>query len=1021
MRGKLFLKSIKTLAVLMVAVLGMANAYAQTRSISGTVVDGQNLPVIGASVMVVGQSQTGTVTDLDGKYALNVPAGSTISVSCIGYETQTIAVGTQSVINVVLKEDSEFLEETVVIGYGVQKKSDLTGAIASVKDSDLANRSTTSAAQALQGKAAGVQIVNTSGAPGTEPAIQIRGYSSNSKTTPLIIVDGLKVSDMNYLDPDNIASIEVLRDAASAAIYGIEAGNGVILVTTKNGQDAGSNGRVFYNFMTTTQQIPELPPLMNTEEYLLYRDLMGMSSREKWDGQTDTYWPDYMFEKGRTTRHTVGAQGSSDKGNMYVAVTYLNNDGIVITDKDSQKRLTGQINAEYKINKWLTLGTNNSIEHQFLSQVSESAIGQTSVIGATLAHDPITPWSYSPGVKIPADVQNYIDKGQYPTDMNGYYLGMSPHAGTISHPYLYLTAQDKSTESFNLRGTTYANITPLKGLVITSRFGYRAGYTDQSTFYNPYVASSVEKQDLHLTARESVNLFYQWENFANYNVTLGKHNLSAMAGFSYQMSKSNYVEGTTYALTADLANYKYLEYSVNTTKMATKGVPSQIANMSYYGRLGWSYANKYMIQANFRADAYDTSKLDLGNRWGYFPSVSGGWTISNEDFMLGVKDAIGLSFMKLRASWGINGNVNAMGSYQYANSLQATNNDGYDFTNTSGRVVGISPKNVLPNPDIKWETARQLDLGLDLRFFQERLTATIDWYNKNTHDLITSTDAPANTGTSTRYINAGMVNNHGTEVELGWKDSIGDFNYSFTGNFATLHNMVKEGFASGPIGQNSVGGSSVTYFEAGHPLWYLRLYEIDAVDQQTGEPHFVQRDDNPALNDGDRFDAGNAIPDLTYGATLNLEFKGFDLIVYGSGAQGVDRLLNYTRQDQISNNTLNEFVVNAWQSPSSTGYKHPKPTNNNLIFCSTDRLYDASFFKIKQIQLGYTIPQSLTKKIGVSNFRVYASLDDWFTFTKYPGYDPEISGFGGSASQLAIDSGSYPITKKIVFGVNVAF
>ena len=1019
MRENQFLKSIKIFAILVLAGLSANFAFAQTRSISGTVVDSQNVPVIGASVMVVGDSRTGTITDLDGRFSLNVPAGSSISVSFIGYETQVVAVGNQSVFNIVLAEDSEFLEETVVIGYGVQKKSDLTGAVASVKDSDLANRSTVSAVQALQGKAAGVQILNTSGAPGSDSSIQIRGFSSNSKTTPLMIVDGLKVSDINYLDPDNIASIEILKDAASAAIYGIEAGNGVILVTTKSGASSAGTGRVFYNFMSSIQQIDNLPNVMNVQEYLEYSDALGIPSRNFWDGVTDTYWPDYMFEKGLTMRHTVGVQGANDRGSMYVSLTWLTNDGIVTGDKDFQKRLSGQINADYKINDWLTVGTNNSIERQYLSTVTEGAAGQTSVLGSTIAHDPITPWTYTDATMPESVRQTIADGHPYPTDDEGNYLGSSPHAGTINHPLLYRDGTEGGTESFNLRGTTYVNFTPIKGLTFTSRFGYRAGHSSRDTYYKEYYVTSQIKQDMHLTSRASNNLFYQWENFANYNETFGKHTLNVMAGFSFQKNTSKYVEGTTYVLSNSAPNYRHLSYAQNDSRMTMSGMPSRLSNMSYYGRLGWTYANKYMFQANFRADAYDTSKLAPVSRWGYFPSFSAGWTVSNEPWMQGVKDATGLSFMKFRASWGVNGNVNALSNYQYASTLSASDRTGYNFTDSEGRVVGVSPANLLPNPKIRWETARQIDLGLDLRFFQERLTATIDWYNKNTHDLITTTSAPANTGASQMNINAGKVNNHGTEVELGWKDNVGDFSYSINANFATLHNKVLEGLSFSRIGQQTVGGQPVAYFEEGYPLWYLRLYEVESIDSQTGKPVYAQHDPaNPALNDDDRIYAGDAIPDLTYGATINLAWKGFDLIVYGSGVQGVDRLLAYTRQDQISNNTLKEFITKAWPHE---GYVHPKPQNENTILCSTDRLYDASFFKIKQIQLGYTIPRAVLRKVGMTNLRVYASLDDWFTFTKYPGVDPEVSQYGGSSSGLAVDAGSYPISKKLVFGLNVSF
>ncbi len=1031
MKGNSFLKSIKILAILVLAGLSANFAQAQTRSISGTVVDSQNVPVIGASVMVVGQNNVGTITDLDGKFSLNVPAGSSISVSFIGYETQVVAVGNQSVFNIVLKEDSEFLEETVVIGYGVQRKSDLTGAVASVKESDLANRSAISPVQALQGKAAGVQIINSSGAPGANSSVQIRGFSSNSKTTPLMIVDGLKVSDINYLDPDNIASIEVLKDAASAAIYGIEAGNGVILVTTKSGQNSGGNSRIFYNFQNTTEQLARVPEIMNVEEYLLYQDLLNMPSRSFWDGVTNTDWVAHMFTKGHTQRHTLGAQGSSNNGNMYISLSYLNSDGIIIGPQDTQKRLTGQINGEYKFNKWLTIGTNNSLEYSILSSVSEGSL--TSVLGSTIAHDPITPWTYTEAT-MPADVKALIANGYaYPTDEYGNYLGKSPHAGTIEHPLLYRDATDGTTKSFNLRGTTYVNITPLKGLVFTSRFGYRAGYAQSHTYYKLYQISAALKQDMHITERGSNELFYQWENFANYNTNIGKHSLNVMAGFSYQENNSDFVSGTAYVLTNDAPNYRYLSYSVNDAKMTMSGVPSRLSNMSYYGRLGWTYDNRYMVQVNFRADAYDTSKLAPTNRWGYFPSISAGWTISNEPWFAGVKDALGLSFMKLRASWGINGNVNALGSYQYASVLAASNQNGYNFTDDSGRTVGvcstiasgsgwfISYNTILPNPNIKWETARQIDFGLDLRFFQERLTLTADWYNKNTHDLITSVSPPANTGASSMYVNAGMVNNHGLELELGWKDNIGDFSYGIDANLATLHNKVMEGLSTSRIGEQMVGGESVAFFEAGYPLWYLRLYDIESIDQQTGDPVYAQHDTNPALNDDDRIYAGKPFPDFTYGATINLGWKGFDFIIYGAGSQGLQRLLAYTRQDQISNNQLKEFIADAWTSPSSTGYKHPKPQNSNTILASVDRLYDASFFKIKQIQLGYTLPRRICNYAKLSTVRAYVSFDDWFTFTKYPGIDPELSGFSRSSSGLAVDSGSYPISKKLVFGLNIAF
>ena len=1006
--------------------LSVPTGFAQgTAAVSGTVSDTQGLPVIGAGVMLSSDSTVGTTTDLDGNYSISVPPDASLTFSCIGYKTVTVDIAGRAKVDVVMEEDSEFLEETVVIGYGVQRKSDVTGAIASVKDSDIANRSAISVAQALQGKAAGVQIVNPSGAPGATSSIQIRGYSSNSKTTPLMIVDGLKVSDINYLDPESIASIEVLKDAASAAIYGIEAGNGVILITTKSGSN--SQGRVFYNFQNSIQSVAKMPDLLNAREWMDYMLLSGANqdmSEFDYDGVTDTYWPGLMFEKGYIRRHTVGASAGNDRGNLYVSLSYTDNNGIIAGDKDVFNRLTGQINAEYKINNWLTIGTNNSLSRTKSSSVSESSGANTSLLGAILTYDPITPWTYTDET-LPDRVRLWLDQGhQLPTDANGNIYGTSIFSGNslIWHPAIMRDRTDSSSDSFYLMGTTYANFTPVKGLTITSRFGYSAGFRNTHTYNYELYINSVANQNMSINGRSQNSLFYQWENFANYNTTIKKHSISAMVGMSFQKSMSDYVYGTANLLADDDPNFRYLEYTENSTSMGLGGVPSTSANMSYFGRIGYSYDDRYFFQANFRADAYDTSKLDASNRWGYFPSVSAGWTISNEQFMQDFKSTVGMSFMKLRASWGINGNVNAMGSYQYMDILRSSMEYGYDFGDNV-MVAGVAPSGVLPNPDIKWETSHQIDLGVDMRFFNERLAFSLDWYNKNTHDLITSTTAPANTGSTRMYINAGKVNNHGTEIELSWKDNIGDFGYSVSGNLATVHNKVLEGTSADRVqGERIWTSYYMTYFEQGYPLWYLRAFIIDGIDQETGAP--IYRDTKPdgVINDDDRDYAGSGIPDFTYGLTLTMNYKNFDLIVYGAGSQGAELLYSLNRGDFAQQNTLREFYYDAWQNPQSTGYKYPKPDySDTYLMASTARIFDASFFKIKQIQLGYTIPERLLSKVRISSLRAYVSLDDWFTFTKYPGLDPETSHAGTSAAGLGIDYGSYPIPRKLVFGVNVSF
>lgn len=1000
--------------------------YGQTYvEVKGKVTDSQGLPVIGAGVMLSSDRSVGTTTDLDGNYSLSVPSDASLTISCIGYKTLTVDIAGRAQVNAVLEEDSEFLEETVVIGYGVQKKSDITGAIASVKGSDLENRTATDVAQALQGKAAGVQIINSSGAPGAASSIQIRGYSSNSKTTPLMIVDGLKVDDISYLDPESIGSIEILKDAASAAIYGIEAGNGVVLITTKTGSSAEGHGRVFYNFQHSIQRVASLPEVMNADEYMSYMVLSGAATEQdfEYDGVTDTKWSDYMLETGHQSRHTFGVEGGNDKGRFYASLSYTDNNGIITGDKDIFKRLVGQINGEYKIKNWLTAGVNITIDKSKRRALSESSRLSDTVMASIMTSDPITPYVYQDG-NIPQRVQDVIDAGNnVPRDPFGNVYGVSvfSDASYMWNPAVLLMRSDNESDSFRARGTAYLNLTPFKGFVFTSRLGFMGGYTQSSTYNSEVYTTARNNQAMSISGTANNRLYYQWENFANYNRTFGKHDISAMVGMSYQQTNTNYVRAYANQLSSDRDNFKYLSNAINTPQMSVGGQPDVRANMSYFGRIGYSWDEKYFIQANFRADAYDTSKLDKSHRWGYFPSVSAGWTISNEKFMEPVKEAVGLTFLKLRASWGVNGNVNALGNYQYSSVLQSGSSYGGDFGD--GFIVGVRPSTVLPNPDIKWETSRQLDLGVDVRMLNERLTLTIDWYNKNTHDLLTSTTAPGNTGAETVYVNAGKVNNHGTEIELGWRDTMGDFSYGISGNISTVHNMVVEGTSKDRVPGSKIWSSyDVTYFEEGYPLWYLRTFVVDHIDQETGAPVYKNFDDDPEITAEDRTMTGSGIPDFTYGITLNFSWKNLDLVVFGSGSQGAELLYAVTRADALQQNTLREFYTNAWQSPSSTGYKYPKPdASDRYIRTSNLRVFDASFFKIKQIQLGYNFPKKWLEKIAVSSLRAYVSLDDWFTFTKYPGLDPETSDAGNNASGLGIDYGSYPISKKLVFGVNISF
>jgi len=1034
-----------TLAVVAMFTL-LSGVSAQTRAISGKVVDQAGVPVIGASVIVDGNSTIGTVTDLDGNYSLNVPAGASISVSFIGYTTETIAVGNQSVINVTLQEDNEFLEETVVIGYGVQRKSDLTGSVASVKEADLSFRSTSDAAAALQGKAAGIQVSNASGAPGKGSDIRVRGVSSNGQygLGPLLIVDGLKVDNIQYLDPSMIESIEVLKDAASAAIYGAQAGNGVILVTTKSGAKA-KDGNVFFQYQIDMNRLGHRARVMNAEQYIDWMTQAGyVTSKEalisegKWDGKTDTDWADAVYGLGINHRVTVGAQSGSDKGSYYVALTYVDQDGMVKGDKDFYKRLTAQINADYKIKPWFTIGTNTSIERYesgAVSEHSEYSNGEngTSLLG-TLIIDPLTPVYYTSYDQLPNGMKSAIERGMkvYQNEDGYYYATSKMEEGDGGNPLVFRDRNNNTSEGFNVRGTVYANVTPFKGLVFTSRFGYRIGQGYSTSYFDPYYLNSkLYYETYQLTNNASQNYYYQWENFANYNVNLGKHAIGAMAGMSYTYNFNTNVQGQLSGneiLTNYAPNYRYFDYVHANAVKNISGHPSEATQISYFGRLTYSYDNRYSAQVNFRADAFDSSKLSKKSRWGYFPSVSVGWTVSNEPWFEGVKDAISLDFLKFRASWGVNGNIAVARDYKYATSINK-NSTTYQYDPDNNTLSYGSRPSGVANPDLKWETSIQKDFGMDARFLGNRLTLGVDYFIKDTDGLLVNITPIAEAGITSSTVNAGSIRNQGLEMELGWQDQIGDFRYSVNGNFSTLKNMVTylEPSVGRQTGSNFSNHYNTPAFEQGHSTWYMRAIEYAGVDKATGEPLFINAagqtvHSNEMNSSADLKDVGPTIPTLTYGLTINLGWRAFDLIIFGSGAAGnvISPCVYRTQHPRI--NSLAYFYENAW-TPQNTNATMPSIASiqqDNFFWSSTANIFKGDYFKIKQIQLGYTLPKAYSKKVGVDNLRVYASMDDWFLFTKYPGFDPETASTG-SYNGAGMDKGSFPNAKRLIFGINVSF
>lgn len=637
------IQKIPFLFMLVLVFFTCISASAQIQ-IKGTVVSANDsLPMIGVAILEEGTSN-GRITDLNGNYSIQVSnSNATLTASFIGYKTQTVKVNGRSVINFRLEEDTQVLDEVVVVGYGVQRKSDLTGAVASVNSKDLKGLATTDAAAALQGKAAGIQILNSSGAPGSGAEIRVRGYSSNSGNIgPLLIVDGLKVSSIQYLDPGLIESMEVLKDAASAAIYGSEAGNGVVLITTKNGGGKGT-GKITYNVRYTMNQLGHVPQLLNAGEF---KDWMGMQGYNveaamsdairdyNWDQNTDTNWFDEFMGTSWSKQHSLSFQGSNDKGQYFANLTYVNQDGIVKGKNDYYERLTAQINADYKIKPWLQVGTNTSIEKWRRGSVSEYGYG--SAFEMLLVMDPLTPTHWtdrSQYLAATGSVYDAVQNGTSDTNYRFYGDDRGMYATSYFNTELAggtpFAQRDKNANNknggINVHSTFFANLTPFKGFTFTSRFGTRITQGNTYSYAEPYyITGRVSDTKYSISQTTSNGLYYQWENFANYMTSIGKHSISAMAGMSYIQSESN---GTTAGasgeelLSSYEENFRYLDCVLVSDKVSRtfSGTPGKSSSISYFGRLGYTYDDRYSLQANFRADAFDTSKLPADKRWGYFP------------------------------------------------------------------------------------------------------------------------------------------------------------------------------------------------------------------------------------------------------------------------------------------------------------------------------------------------------------------------------------------------------------------
>ena len=990
----------------------------QQRELTGKVTDENGEPVPGVSVVVKGTT-VGTITDTDGSYTLEVPSDAAIlQFSFVGMKMQEAPIGDNDQINVIMESDVVGIEEVVAVGYGVQKKSVVTGSISSVKSEDLQNQSIARAEQALQGRTSGVQVIQNSGAPGAGMNIRIRGYGSNLSSEPIYIVNGTKVPDLSSIDPNDIENIEVLKDAASAAIYGAEGANGVVIVTTKSGTTRG-RGIINYEYQHSIQTLARKVDVLNAADYKTYMTEAGTLPESALSDPYDTDWQDEIFEPAPTKKHYLSFTGGGERGSFMMSASLLDQDGVVKGDKDKYKRYTFMFNSDYKLNDWAKVGHNVTFSKTMLKTIAENS-EYTSVITSALMLDPLTPAVYNSESEYPEIVKTNIANGyKYITDDQGRLYGVSQYVTSTANPFVTRDATFPESERNNLFGNVFLELTPIEGLTFTTRFGGTV-MGMRNHLYEPVYYYDAQTNNLlsYVTESTMMSTYWQWENFAVYNKSIGDHNVTALIGMSSDENKRNNLNADGGPLTNDTQLYDDLDFlaadptdNVGSSRTITRKV-------SYFGRFNYDYQGKYLLQASLRRDGAGSDILPDDTRWGTFPAFSGGWVLSNEAFF---PDGSPISFVKLRGSWGQNGSLSNLGGFQYGAPLSTTGSYPYWVSmQTSSMGTATSPAN-LSNSSLKWETSEQTDFGIDLRAFQDRLSFTVDYYIKKTKDLLTLGTPPLIAGNAATTVNAGNVENRGFEFDLGYRNSAGAFNYNITANLSTLHNEVTYMNPNQPyLTGASINLETATRFDIGNPIWYFYGYKTNGIDPDTGNPLYINRDGETVktVTSEDKTYIGSGIPTLMYGANIDLSYKGFDFKAFLQGASGHEVMLGMVRTDRLNFNKLQVYFDDRW-TPSNTDATMPGAATESNAWHSDLMIFKGNYLKVKQLQLGYTLPGNLVSKAKMSKLRLYVSVENAFTFTDYPGVDPEVGAT--QVNSLGIDRGMYPYTRTFLFGVNVSF
>jgi len=1002
-------------------------------TIKGQVLDKESgQPIPGVNVMEKGTTN-GTISDVDGNFTIDVAdAGSAVLIfSFIGYELQEVAVNGSTNLTVSLATKASEVDEVVVVGYGVKKKSLVTGSISSVKSDEIKTTSTSRIDQAIQGKTAGVMVLPQSGAPGSTTNIRVRGVGSNQGSNPIYMVNGMRVRDLNSINPGDIESIEILKDAASSAIYGAEGANGVILVTLKGGKS--DKMQISYDFQYGVQRFKTKMKMMDATQYKQFQQEAGLTVSDRFGANTN--WTDELFDSAPMQQHHISFSGGSEKTQYLISGSYINQDGIIGGSKSKYTRYTTLINVKSDVKKWLEIGGNFNYMHSSQNGIVENS-EYSSVAGSCMIMDPLTPIFYT---GTPAHVAKLISDGQTMIkDGSGNYYAIGENiTGEMINPFITLATTHNNTVIDQMTGTGYGTLKPLKGLSITSRIGIDVAY-GLNHVWTPKYYGSPENQNSLSWVRDNltINTRWVWDNFATYALKLGDHAITTMVGYSAQKASMPNTTGTgntqfnTLSLTSQPMVFEGDDFATQggTTDRNSDAVGgfNRISTMaSVFGRLSYDYKGKYMFEGSVRRDG--ASEFPTDAKYGVFPAVSAGWVLSNEDFLK--IDA--LSYLKVRASWGKNGSRSNL----TGNEDKELWNLNTRYPDASGNFVSGGWITRLPNKDLRWETSVQTDLGIDVRLLKDKVSFTLDYFNRETQDLIAQGLFPYSTGNVSPNVNLGDVSNKGLEIELGYRNDDHEFKYAVNANVSFVKNKVTKLAVLAPVDGTGVRNRALTRFENGEPIWYFRGYKTDGVladdaaatayntkygtDFSAGDLKVVDANGDGKISSNDITKIGDPNPDMIYGGNIAMSYKGFDFNLVLQGTKGNDIYMAWFREDRQGSNKPAYFFEDRW-TPTNPNASMPKPNNSSLYLYNGDKMIgDGSYMRVKQIQLGYTLPASITKSIGLNSLRAYVSLDDYITFTKYKGLDPEV---GSNQNSLqGVDRGRYPVAGRFVFGLSVNF